>query len=1175
MGKSRPRYNEKARASSKRANQRPHPKARDGGLNHQAFEAQQQQANEEKTVESNEYMIVPSEKQQEKEEEEKKSKKTVSLKEPIKYMSKKKRKKMEKYIEQKLKKDARVGLMEKLSTSSWSSDLLKSSKLIGRSGQTLREQLHQAMLEQKAGLEVTDESVPLFIEKEVDVDNVPMEILQSIQEVKKEQPVTGSALKQAEDGSSLPLVKRKRKKKKSTIPSIARKRFKQRQNGGDESDDSFDSSDSEYDDKEIDEEEEEEEEGEKKRRVAELIEEDEDDENKPTHIEIMQEATKNIPAVPLRVEEETDEIKLQLLKANKEGDLSQDTAKPFYVNVNRLPEIQESRMKLPVCGEEQVIMEAIRNNTVVIICGETGSGKTTQVPQFLYEAGWSHPESDNPGLIGVTQPRRVATVSMAKRVAHELNLSDDEVSYQIRYDATVSKKTRIKFMTDGVLLREMSQDLLLTKYSTIIIDEAHERNLNTDILIGVVSRVLKLRAELSREDRQKIKPLRVIIMSATLRVSDFTENKTLFPEVPPVINVNARQFPVSVHFNKRTPVDHVADAYKKICKIHQRLPDGGILVFLTGQNEINQLCKQLRGKFPALPAKATKTEKRKEQKAIELESKKVDVLAGKEDVEEEALELGDGDDTPEEDFDLESDSDDDDDIVEGFEDDEIDSFADAPLHVLPLYSMLPTEAQLRVFEPPPEGTRLCVIATNVAETSVTIPNVRYVVDAGKSKERKYNVDTGVQSFEIDWTSQASAGQRTGRAGRTGPGHCYRLFSSAVFDNEFPKFSTPEIHRMPIEGVVLNMKSMNIDNVVNFPFPTPPPRENLFKAEKLLTYLGAINSNTKHITEFGQTMSLFPITPRFAKMLIIGQQHNCLPYIIVIVSALSVGDPFIQDYHLDENQPEDDDEDDDLEHRELQNIKSETVAEKQKRKLTRKKYYSSQMKHAALDPSSDIIKLLNVVGAYEFAGATAQFCENNFLRPKAMEEIRKLRRQLTNLVSANFPDINISMDPKMKPPTATQLKVIRQVITAGFIDSVAIRQDVLETGGGKGTRYRNASNVVYRLLWSDEDAFIHPNSILYGQEPPAMLVYSELFKGAQSTKTWLKGVTAVEAKWLAKIGRDLCTYGKPLDFPLPKFLDEKKTKKLVYVQPSFGPKSWPLPPIQVEQHREGTRWVMTL
>lgn len=435
-------------------------------------------------------------------------------------------------------------------------------------------------------------------------------------------------------------------------------------------------------------------------------------------------------------------------------------------------------------------------------------------------------------MIGVTQPRRVATVSMAKRVAEELNLTDKEVSHQIRYDATVSAKTRIKFMTDGVLLREMSQDLLLTKYSTIIIDEAHERNLNTDILIGVVSRVLKLRAELSREDRQKIKPLRVIIMSATLRVSDFTENKTLFPVVPPVINVNARQFPVAIHFNKKTPEDHVNEAYKKITKIHERLPTGGILVFLTGQNEINQLCKELRKRYPALPPKASKKEIVKEEKAIALESNTVAEPAGKVDIEDEALELGEN--QVDEDFDLSSD--DEDDIAEGFEDDELADVKDAPLHVLPLYSMLPTEAQLRVFEPPPEGTRLCVIATNVAETSVTIPGVRYVVDCGKSKERKYDVETGVQTFEVDWTSQASAGQRAGRAGRTGPGHCYRLFSSAVFDNEFEKFSTPEIHRMPIEGVVLSMKSMNIDNVVNFPFPTPPPRENLQKAEK-------VNNNT--------------------------------------------------------------------------------------------------------------------------------------------------------------------------------------------------------------------------------------------------------------------------------------------------------------------------------------------
>ncbi|KAI8984745.1 P-loop containing nucleoside triphosphate hydrolase protein [Mycotypha africana] len=1171
MGKSRPRYNEKARASSKKPTQKPHPKARDGGLDVQAFDSEataSSTTSKQEIKDTNELMLIPGQKK-EGEDEATKSRKTPSFKQPEKYMSKKKKKKLEKYIEQKLKKDARAGLLEKLSTSSWSSDLLKSSKLIGRSGQTLREQLHQAMLEQKAGL-TPDENIPLVIEKEVQEPVVVMDVdVEQQQQQQPEQPqqaeikpVMGSALKGA-----LPSMKRKRKKKHSTIPAIARKRYKQRT--GQDSDDSFDSSDSEYDEKEIEE---------PTIDEKESNDNDEDDTNEaddqpqePTHLEQVTEAAKNIVTpVPKRQEDEDDELKIQLLKSHREGDLADDTAKPFYVTVNRKPEIQEARSKLPVVGEEQVIMEAIRNNTVVIICGETGSGKTTQVPQFLYEAGWSHRDSDNPGMIGVTQPRRVATVSMAKRVAEELNLSDKEVSYQIRYDATVSDKTRVKFMTDGVLLREMSQDLLLTKYSIIIIDEAHERNLNTDILIGVVSRVLKLRAELSREDREKIKPLRVVIMSATLRVSDFTENKVLFPKVPPVINVNARQYPVSIHFNKRTPEDHVAEAFKKITKIHERLPHGGILVFLTGQNEINHLCKKLRKRYPALPPKATKKQVTEEKKAIELETNHINTpTAGKEDIEKEDLEFGE--DQVEEDFDIDTDTEDEDDIAEGFEDDELDNVKDAPLHVLPLYSMLPTEAQLRVFQPPPEGTRLCVVATNVAETSVTIPGIRYVVDSGKAKERKYDVATGVQSFEIDWTSQASAGQRAGRAGRTGPGHCYRLFSSAVFDNEFPKFSTPEIHRMPIEGVVLNMKSMNIDNVVNFPFPTPPPRDVLYKAEKLLGYLGALDTNTKCITDFGRTMSIFPVSPRFAKMLIIGQQHECLPYVIAMVSALTVGDPFIQDYHLDENQPDsDEDDDDDLQHQELKNLKSQDVAEKARRKLVRKKYYSTQLKHAGLDPSSDILKLLNAVGAYEFAGATVQFCEENFLRPKAMEEIRKLRRQLTNLMLSNFPTLDICLDPKMKPPSATQLKVLRQVLTAGFIDSVAIRQDVLETGGGKGVKYKNSQNVVYKLLWSDEEAFIHPNSILFAHEPPAMVVYNELFKG--STKTWLKGVTAVEAKWLAKIGKDLCSFGRPLEFPLPKYIDDKQQRRTVYVVPSFGPKSWPLPPIKVEQRREGTRWV---
>lgn len=253
--------------------------------------------------------------------------------------------------------------------------------MIGRSGQTLREQLRQAMLEQKAGVAISDESVPLVVEKEVEELPPMPEIVYADDAEKNDQPVIGSALKQ--NGVGLPLVKRKRKKKQSTIPSIAKKRYKKRK--GMDSDSSFDSSDSENDDDHDEEEE-------APRTVAEPLEET--DEQGPTHIEAVTEATKSIVVdVVRREEEEFDDIKTQLLKSNREGDLAEDVAKPFYVNVDRKPEIQAARLKLPVCGEEQVIMEAIRNNTVVIICGETGSGKTTQVPQFLYEAGWSHPDS--------------------------------------------------------------------------------------------------------------------------------------------------------------------------------------------------------------------------------------------------------------------------------------------------------------------------------------------------------------------------------------------------------------------------------------------------------------------------------------------------------------------------------------------------------------------------------------------------------------------------------------------------------------------------------------------------------------------------------------------------------------------------------------------------------------
>jgi len=279
-------------------------------------------------------------------------------------------------------------------------------------------------------------------------------------------------------------------------------------------------------------------------------------------------------------------------------------------------------------------MDAIRRHPVVVICGETGSGKTTQVPQFLYEAGWGQDGGDNPGLIGVTQPRRVAAVSMARRVENEMGLKGKGiVSHQIRYDTTTSATTKIKFMTDGVILRELAADFLLSKYSVVIVDEAHERSINTDVLIGVLSRIVRLRLKTWMENLPKktpgqesddkssststpgmktsicCQPLRLIIMSATLRVSDFTLNSSLFSEPPPVIEIAARQFPVAVHFMRRTPMDYVSEAFTKAAKIHARLPSGGILIFLTGQLEITKLCKKLEQKFGKKSVEARKARK--------------------------------------------------------------------------------------------------------------------------------------------------------------------------------------------------------------------------------------------------------------------------------------------------------------------------------------------------------------------------------------------------------------------------------------------------------------------------------------------------------------------------------------------------------------------------------------
>ncbi|KAI9879666.1 MAG: putative ATP-dependent RNA helicase DHR1 [Pleopsidium flavum] len=850
--------------------------------------------------------------------------------------------------------------------------------------------------------------------------------------------------------------------------------------------------------------------------------------------------------------------------------------KAFSVNVERPPEIQEARLGLPVVAEEQKVMEAIHNNPTVVVWGATGSGKTTQVPQFLYEAGYGNLNGPTPGIIGVTQPRRVAAVSMAKRVDYELG-SAGKVSYQIRFESNISDRTAIKFMTDGILLREIGQDFALTKYSVIVIDEAHERSANTDILIGMVSRIVDLRATMSQQ-HLNIKPLKLVIMSATLRISDFTENRNLFRNSsPPLLQAEGRQYPVSIHFVRKTQRDYLEEAFRKVCKGHRKLPAGGILVFLTGQNEISALSKRLKQTFASALG-------------VDVSGLCVRVAASEAPLETEDIDFGIN-----EDKDIESEDGSGDELAGLDDDEDARDFAvgepmaaSSAVHVLPLYSQLPTKEQLRVFEPPPEGSRMIVLATNVAETSITIPGIRYVFDTGRAKEKQYDRITGVQSFEVGWISKASANQRAGRAGRTGPGHCYRLYSSAVYERDFNEYAEPEILRMPIEGVVLQLKSMDLQHVTNFPFPTPPDRQSLVKAEKLLTYLGAISSDGK-ITPVGRDLSIYPLSPRFSKMLLIGHQYGCMPYTIAMVAALAVADIFIPENQLDLSKSLRDPETVYTNAEQLE----DTARENRKKDYNKAHYLFSRR-----DKTSDALKLLTALCAYPYAPDPEAFCAQMFLRQKALKEASQLRQQLTDIVRTNRPGTIGPYSARLDEPLEKQLKALKQILAAGFIDQVAIRADLSPIPPEMPRKPKRAIDVPYLTLFpshqgkavelDDKAVYLHPSSVLAHSAPKALpqyIIYSRLQRGTSSSVTGGKvpklrmhALTPVSGLQLSALahGTPLLSYGKPIG--KIEALEGRPERRECWVVPALvgegGGLGWPLPAKRVVQRRDGRLgWVV--
>lgn len=589
--------------------------------------------------------------------------------------------------------------------------------------------------------------------------------------------------------------------------------------------------------------------------------------------------------------------------------------------------IKDQREGLPICRLKSELCQAISQNQVLVVIGETGSGKTTQMTQYMAEMGY-----DKLGIIGCTQPRRVAAMSVAKRVAEEYGCQlGQEVGYTIRFEDCTSPSTVIKYMTDGMLMREYLADNNLTKYIAMMLDEAHERTIHTDILFGLLKDLLK-----RRED------FKLIVTSATLDAEKFSK---YFNDCP-IFTIPGRTFPVEILYCKEPEPDYMEASLITVMQIHLSEPAGDILVFLTGQEEIDTCAEILYSRMKAL-----------------------------------------GELAPE-------------------------------LIILPVYSALPSEMQSRIFEPAPPGARKCIIATNIAEASLTIDGIYYVIDPGFCKQKVYNSKIGMDSLIVCPISMASARQRAGRAGRTGPGKCYRLYTESAYMNEMLPSSIPEIQRTNLANVVLQLKAMGINDLISFDFMDPPPVQTLIGALESLYSQGALDEEGL-LTRLGRKMAEFPLEPNLSKMLIISHELGCSDEILTIVAMLSVESPFYR--------PKD-------------------------------KASQADMKKAKFHhPEGDHLTLLTVYEAWKASKFSNPWCFENFLQPRAMKRAQDVRKQLVMIMDRYKMDI-IS--------AGRNLTKVRQCIVAGFFTNAA-KKDPQEG---------------YKTIVEGQPVLIHPSSALYNKNP---------------------------------------------------------------------------------------------
>lgn len=627
---------------------------------------------------------------------------------------------------------------------------------------------------------------------------------------------------------------------------------------------------------------------------------------------------------------------------------------------------------LPVNRFEAEILDMVSKHPVLVIIGETGSGKTTQLSQILYKAQYA-----TSGLIGITQPRRVAAVSVARRVAFELNVQlGDEVGYSIRFEDRTSDRTRIKYLTDGCLLRECLSDAELKKYSVIILDEAHERSLNTDILLGLLKRLAG----------RKFPPLKLIITSATLDGEKFSE----FFNACPVLNIPGKLFPVDILYSLEQPVNYLESAIQTALEIHVREGPGDILLFLTGQDEIQKAVSKL----------------------------------------EERIRL----------------------LEEGSCMDTI---------ILPLHASLPPEMQVRVFTPGPSNCRRIIVATNIAETSLTVDGVVFVVDPGVVKQRQYSPATGMYSLVVVQISRVQALQRAGRAGRTRPGKCYRLYTESVFKNELPAITVPEIQRSSLTGAVLHLKSLDLQdiNVLQFDFLDAPSRASLEDALQQLYLIDAIDDDGS-ITSLGKRMAELPLDPSLGRTLLAAEETGCLHEALTVAAMLS-----------------------------CESLFSSFTSNKE----TPKKREREAPKLPNGKGMGDHIQLLQIYDQLHRTRYDIDWCEQHGLQVRSMVFARDVRKQLSGIMQKSTK--GFSQD-KIEDANLTSL---RKALCIGFANRLAQRMP-----RHNGYRTFGATSRLVQIHPSACSMEVDEEGLL-----PEWIVYNELIS---TGRPYIRHVCAVEGSW---------------------------------------------------------------